>query len=334
MGSSGSLWTQVIVIIVLTAINAFFAASEIAFVSVNQSKMKALAEEGNKKAQRVLELLENSDDFLATIQVAITLAGFLSSASAATSFADRFSALLPTFPGAVTVAIVVVTLILSYITLVFGELFPKQVALQMPEKIAMGTSGIIGTIQKIFRPFIALLSASTGLLQRLTPLDFSENDEKFTRDEMKVLMAESRKEGSIDLAKKIVNICEKEKDFKPIYELSGSIREKIETIAKEIYGATGITYSEQAIYDLEKIEKLAKNMPVCIAKTQYSFSDDPKNLLCEEPFNINVTSIEIKNGAEFVVVKAGKIMTMPGLPKNPAAEKIDIDENGNIIGIF
>ena len=141
-------------------------------------------------------------------------------------------------------------------------------------------------------------------------------------------------EGSIDLAKKIVNICEKEKDFKPIYELSGSIREKIETIAKEIYGATGITYSEQAIYDLEKIEKLAKNMPVCIAKTQYSFSDDPKNLLCEEPFNINVTSIEIKNGAEFVVVKAGKIMTMPGLPKNPAAEKIDIDESGNIIGIF
>ena len=141
-------------------------------------------------------------------------------------------------------------------------------------------------------------------------------------------------EGAIDLAEKVVNICEKEKDFKPIYELSGSIREKIETIAKEIYVATGITYSEQAIYDLEKIEKLAKNMPVCIAKTQYSFSDDPKNLLCKEPFNINVTSIEIKNGAEFVVVKAGKIMTMPGLPKNPAAEKIDIDESGNIIGIF
>ena len=141
-------------------------------------------------------------------------------------------------------------------------------------------------------------------------------------------------EGAIDLAEKVVNICEKEKDFRPIYELSGSIREKIETIAKEIYGATGITYSEQAIYDLEKIEKIAKNMPVCIAKTQYSFSDDPKNLLCKEPFNINVTSIEIKNGAEFVVVKAGKIMTMPGLPKNPAAEKIDIDESGNIIGIF
>lgn len=200
MGSSGSLWTQVIVIMVLTAINAFFAASEIAFVSVNQSKMRSLAEDGNKKAQRVLNLLEKSDDFLATIQVAITLAGFLSSASAATSFADRISTWLPPFPGVTTVAIVIVTMILSYITLVFGELFPKQVALQMPERIAMGTSGVIGAIQKIFRPFIVLLSASTGLLQRLTPLDFSEKDEQFTRDEMKAILAESRKEGSIDLA--------------------------------------------------------------------------------------------------------------------------------------
>lgn len=200
MGSSGSLWTQVIVIIVLTAINAFFAASEIAFVSVNQSRLRSLAEDGDKKAKKVLDLLEDSDDFLATIQVAITLAGFLSSASAATSFAERFQQYLPDFPGASTVAIVVVTMILSYITLVFGELFPKQVALQMPEKIAMGTSGIIAAIQKFFKPFIILLSASTGLLKRLTPMDFTEKDEQFTRDEMKVILAESRKEGSIDLA--------------------------------------------------------------------------------------------------------------------------------------
>lgn len=200
MGSSGSLWTQFIVIIVLTAINAFFAGSEIAFVSVNQSKMRSLAEEGDKRAQRVLDLLEDSDDFLATIQVAITLAGFLSSASAATSFADRFTALLPTFPGASTVAIVAVTLILSYITLVFGELFPKQVALQMPERVAMATGGSILAIQKVFRPFVFLLSASTGLLQKLTPMDFSKKEEQFTRDEMKVILAESRKEGSIDLA--------------------------------------------------------------------------------------------------------------------------------------
>lgn len=200
MGSQGSLWTQLLLIAVLTAINAFFAASEIAFVSVNQSKMKALAEEGDKKAQRVLDLLDNSDIFLATIQVAITLAGFLSSASAATSFADRIAAWFPNFPGVTQVSVVLVTLILSYVTLVFGELFPKQVALQMPEKIAMATSGVVTTVQKIFRPFVVLLSASTGFLQKITPIEFSEHDEKFTRDEMKVILSESRKEGSIDLA--------------------------------------------------------------------------------------------------------------------------------------
>ena len=140
--------------------------------------------------------------------------------------------------------------------------------------------------------------------------------------------------GAKDLAEKVVRICEKPKNFKPIYELNLSLEEKIEKVAKEIYGAKNVVYSEEAKIDIEQIRNLAKNMPVCIAKTQYSFSDDPKNLLCKNPFDIHISSVELKNGAEFVVVKTGKIMTMPGLPKNPAAENIDIDENGNIVGIF
>ena len=140
--------------------------------------------------------------------------------------------------------------------------------------------------------------------------------------------------GAKDLAEKVVRICEKPKSFKPIYELNLSLEEKIEKVAKEIYGAKNVVYSEEAKLDIEQIRNLAKNMPVCIAKTQYSFSDDPKNLLCKNPFDIHISSVELKNGAEFVVVKTGKIMTMPGLPKNPAAENIDIDENGNIVGIF
>ena len=140
--------------------------------------------------------------------------------------------------------------------------------------------------------------------------------------------------GAKDLAEKVVRICEKPKNFKPIYELNLSLEEKIEKVAKEIYGAKNVLYSEEAKLDIEQIRNLAKNMPVCIAKTQYSFSDDPKNLLCKNPFDIHISSVELKNGAEFVVVKTGKIMTMPGLPKNPAAENIDIDENGNIVGIF
>ena len=141
-------------------------------------------------------------------------------------------------------------------------------------------------------------------------------------------------EGAKDLAEKVVKICEEPKNFKPIYELNLSLEEKIEKVAKEIYGATEVIYSEEAKEQIEEIRNIAENMPVCIAKTQYSFSDDAKNLLCKEPFKIHVSSVEIKNGAEFVVVKTGKIMTMPGLPKNPAAENINIDDDGNIVGIF
>lgn len=141
-------------------------------------------------------------------------------------------------------------------------------------------------------------------------------------------------EGAKDLAEKVVKICEESKNFKPIYELKLSLEEKIEKVAKEIYGARNVIYSDEAKTQIEQIRNLAKNMPVCIAKTQYSFSDDPKNLLCKEPFDIHISSVELKNGAEFVVVKTGKIMTMPGLPKNPAAENIDIDDDGNIVGIF
>lgn len=201
MDSPGnSLLTQLFVILILTLINAFFAASEIAFVSLNQTKMSQLAAEGDKKAIRVLKLLENSDDFLATIQVAITLAGFLSSASAATSFASVLGNALPNFPGAETVALVLVTLVLSYVTLVFGELYPKQLALQMPDEIAMRTSGVVSAVQTFAKPFVRLLSFSTGLLKKITPIDFTAQEEKFTRDEMKALLANSRKQGTIDLA--------------------------------------------------------------------------------------------------------------------------------------
>ncbi len=200
MDEPGSLWIQILIILVLTVINAFFAASEMAFVSLNQTKMTNLAEEGNKKARRVLNLLKDSDDFLATIQVAITLAGFLSSASAATSFAKRLSGVLSGIPGAATIAIVVVTMVLSYVSLVLGELYPKQIALQMPEEVAMMTSGPVKIFKSIFTPFVWLLSTSTDVLKKITPIEFTQQNEQFTRDEMKFILQESRREGSIDLA--------------------------------------------------------------------------------------------------------------------------------------
>jgi len=141
--------------------------------------------------------------------------------------------------------------------------------------------------------------------------------------------------GAIDIAKKVVNICKKKNNFKYIYELEDSIKEKINKISKKIYGANEVIYSEEAAENIKKIEQMGYgNLPICIAKTQYSFSDDPKNLQCDIPFNITVRDVELKAGSGFIVVLAGKIMTMPGLPKVPAAESIDIDEQGNIVGIF
>ena len=143
--------------------------------------------------------------------------------------------------------------------------------------------------------------------------------------------------GAEDLAKKVIKLCDEKSDFKYMYEDSDDVIEKIRKVAKKVYGAEDVQISDEAKKNLEEIRKAGidiSNYPVCVAKTQYSFSDDPKNLLCEEPFDIHVKEIIVKNGAEFLVVITGNIFTMPGLPKRPAAENIDLDENENIVGIF
>ena len=142
-------------------------------------------------------------------------------------------------------------------------------------------------------------------------------------------------EGAIDISNKIIDLAEKENKFEYMYALEETIVEKINNVAMRIYGAKGVIYPEDVTKKIEKIEEMGYgNLPICIAKTQYSFSDDAKNLECDEPFEINVRDVELKAGAGFIVVLAGKIMTMPGLPKIPAAESIDIDENRKITGIF
>ena len=142
-------------------------------------------------------------------------------------------------------------------------------------------------------------------------------------------------EGATDIAQKLVNLVEKEEKFKFTYFLEDNIEEKIEKIAKNIYGAKGVVYEEEAKQKIEqfKIEGYG-NLPICIAKTQYSFSDNPKNLKCDDEYYITIRNLELKAGAGFIVALAGKIMTMPGLPKHPSAESIDIDGKGNIVGIF
>ena len=162
--------------------------------------------------------------------------------------------------------------------------------------------------------------------------------QELDKQNIELSLVESHEKGStgaVDIAEKLVKLVEKEENFKYLYQDEDTIKEKIEKVACNIYGAEGVEYSKEALEEIEKIDKLGfSKYPVCIAKTQYSFSDDPKNLECKEPFKIHVNEINIKVGAEFIVAITGKIMTMPGLPRNPAAEKIDIDSDGNIVGIF
>ena len=142
-------------------------------------------------------------------------------------------------------------------------------------------------------------------------------------------------DGAIDIANKLVDLAENQTDFKYIYDLQDDIKTKIEKVAREIYGATGVDFSEDALKQIDKIENLGYGkLPICIAKTQYSFSDDSKNLECKNPFKISIREVNLKAGAGFIVAVSGKIMTMPGLPKIPAAEDIDIDKDGNVVGIF
>jgi len=170
----------------------------------------------------------------------------------------------------------------------------------------------------------------------LEEIDFLKNKLKENNVELSLVEGYTKGgEGAIDIATKLVDLVKKENNFKFIYELEDSIKEKIKKVAVNIYGAKEVEYSLDALKEIEVIEKLGySNLPICIAKTQYSLSDDPKNLECNNTYNINVRNVVLKSGAGFIVVLTGNVMTMPGLPKVPAAEMINISDFGEIEGIF
>ena len=190
---------QLAIILVLTLINAFFSSAELAVLSANRNKIKYLAENGNKRANLVLKLVEEETKFLSTIQVAITLAGFFSSATAASNISGLLGNYLVKFniPYANTIALILITLILSYFTLVFGELFPKRVALRMPEKIAMLSAGPINIVKKIFRPIVGLLTLSSNLLVKITGLENGLVDDRGSEDEIISIIESGVSDGSI-----------------------------------------------------------------------------------------------------------------------------------------
>lgn len=190
---------QLILIVVLTMLNAFFASAEMALVSLNKNRVKSQAETGDKKAVMLAKLVDDPSKFLATIQVGITLAGFFSSASAATSIATRLESVFGGSSFAKELSIIVVTIVLSYITLVFGELYPKRLALQKSEKIARVSVRPIMAVGVVLRPFVKFLSFSTDILVKLTRMEKNTDNEKMTREEMQLLIETGRRDGVIEV---------------------------------------------------------------------------------------------------------------------------------------
>ncbi len=197
---------QILLQVVLIALNAFFAATEIAVISLNEKKVRALADDGNKKAIKMLKIIEEPTKFLSTIQIGITLAGFLGSAFAADNFAEGLSnSIVTTFHLSAdkakiinTVAVVVITLVLSYFTLIFGELVPKRIAMKNKEKLANSVCGIISFLTNILKPIIWFLTISTNAVLRLVGIDPHEKEEPVSEEDIVLMLDAGADEGSLD----------------------------------------------------------------------------------------------------------------------------------------
>ncbi|WP_303978218.1 hemolysin family protein [Streptococcus danieliae] len=194
--SSQNLVVQIVLLFFLTFLNAFFSASEMAMVSLNRSRVEQKAEEGDRAYQRLLNVLEEPNHFLSTIQVGITLINILAGASLADTLGRMFATWMGGGETAYAVGSFLALALLTYISIVLGELYPKRIALNLKESLAVRTAPIILFLGKIVSPFVWLLSASTNLLSRLTPMEFDDADEKMTRDEIEYMLSKS--EESLD----------------------------------------------------------------------------------------------------------------------------------------
>lgn len=212
MDDPGSIIFQIVLLFVLILVNAFFAMSEIAIISLNDNMVEKMAEEGNKKAKQIMKLTENPSNFLSTIQIGVTLAGFLTSASASTTFADMLTdavmAKFPTAPVGIIngVSVVLITVIMSYFSLVLGELAPKRMAMQKPEAIAYKVVPVLLVVKKFTSPFVKILSLSTNAVVRLFGFDPNADEESVTEEEIRMMVDVGEEKGVIEnLQKEMIN---------------------------------------------------------------------------------------------------------------------------------
>lgn len=249
-GPVGSL----LLILILVIINAFFAAAEMAIVSVNKSKINVLAEEGNKKALALKKLTEEPSKFLATIQVGITLSGFFASASAATGISVQLGTFMVNhgIPYGHELAVILITIVLSYITLVLGELYPKRIALQKSEAIAMFVITPIMFISKFTAPFVKFLSGSTNALVRLSGIDTSNLEEQFSKEEIRSLIEVGQEHG-------VINETEKEM-INGIFEFDDTLAKEVMTPRTDVFMLNINSPIEKIKFDI--IEENFSRIPV------------------------------------------------------------------------
>ena len=320
----------ILILIILTGLNAFFAASEIAFISLNDNKIEKQAKEGNKKAKQIAKMLETPSKFLATIQIGITFAGFLSSAFASDTFADMLAPvlnnLIPIGVGVwQSISIVLITIILSFFTLIFGELVPKRLAMKNYEKIAFGTIGIIRGISMITAPFVKLLTVTTNAISKL--FGVSENEEEIvTEEEIKMMVDQGEENGTIQ---------EEEKELiNNVFDFNDITVSEIMTHRTDIFAVDIDMNQEELLAEIIKDECRHSRIPVYDETI-----DEIKGVLYVKDIikNMNKKTFKIKNiMKEAYFVSQNKLINelFKELQRNKKHIAIIIDEYGGTAGII
>lgn len=323
--------SQILFLVILILLNAYFAATEIAFISLNDAKIEKMSKEGNKKAKQITKMLKNPSKFLATIQIGITLAGFLSSAFASDTFADILAPFLtqalPIFSVEVWrgISIVIITIILSFFTLVFGELVPKRLAMKYDEKIAFATIGVIKAISIITAPFVKLLTASTNLVSKI--FGVTENEEAtITEEEIKMMIDEGEEKGTIkEEEKELIN---------NVFEFNDITASEIMKHRKDIFAVDINISNDELMEELSKEEYRYSRIPVYDETI-----DEIKGILYIKDVlkNIGKKNFKVKNvvkDAYFVSQTRLINEVFKELQKNKMQIAIIIDEYGGTAGLI
>ena len=323
--------SQLIILVILIFLNAFFAASEIAFISLNDAKIEKQAKEGNKKAKQIEKMLKTPSKFLATIQIGITLAGFLSSAFASDSFAEKLAPILyeviPFIGLGVwkSIAIILITIILSFFTLVFGELVPKRLAMKHYEKIAFGTIGVIRGISIITSPFVRFLTFVTNAISKLFGVGENE-EESVTEEEIKMMVDQGEEKGTIkEEERELIN---------NVFEFNDITVSEIMRHRTDIFAVDINISSEELMQVLSKEEYRYSRIPVYDETI-----DEIKGILYVKDVlrHINKKSFKVKNvvkDAYFVSQNRLINEVFKELQKNKKQIAIIVDEYGGTAGLI